>query len=63
MKRFLGLWRDTWLMWIVLLTGGVLAGAFIKAVFFFTIPISMFSFFYFGWMRYDEDGSHRVIDE
>ena len=63
MKRFLGMWRDTWLMWVALLVGGILAGVFVKSVFYLTLPITFFTFVYFSLVRYDEDGNHRTMDE
>lgn len=59
MKRFAGLWRDTWGLWIALGIGGTLAGTIVSWIFFSTIPISLFTFFYFGLMRYDEEGNSR----
>ena len=56
MKRFRGLLRDTWWLWIVLVGGGIVAGTLISFVFFSAIPISLFAFFYFALMRYDDDG-------
>lgn len=59
MKRFAGLFRDTWYFWLIINAGGILAGSLISPVFFSAIPISIFSFFYFGLLRYDEEGNHR----
>lgn len=59
MKRFRGLFRDTWVFWLLLNLGGLIAGRFISPVFFGCIPISIFSFVYFGLLRYDEEGHHR----
>ena len=59
MKRYAGLWRDTWWLWIVLCGGGVIAGSIFSWIFFSAIPISVFTFFYFGMMRYDSEGNAR----
>ena len=56
MKRFNGLIRDTWWLWVILLTAGIIAAQF-SFVFYSSIPISLFAFFYFGIMRYDSDGN------
>jgi uncharacterized membrane protein YhaH (DUF805 family) len=57
MRRFKALFRDTWWMWLALILAGCLMGTFFSFVFFVTIPICIFSFVYFGLMRYDEDGN------
>ena len=57
MNRYKGLLRDTWWLWIVLCGGGILAGSLASFVFYSAIPISIFTFFYFGLMRYDQDGN------
>ena len=60
MKRFQGLLRDTWMVWLLFIAGGSIAGIFLP-VFFVAIPISIVSFLYFGFMRYDSSGA--VISE
>jgi hypothetical protein len=55
-KRFGGLLRDTWWLWTALITAGILLGLLVEYIFFIAIPISLFSFIYFGLMRYDENG-------
>lgn len=62
MKQFTGMLRDTWILWVVLLLFGILGGLFIKSVFFGTIPITIFTFIYFSFMRYDEEGNHKTVD-
>jgi len=56
MKRYSALLRDTWWMWAILLLFGIVMG-FFSWVFFIAIPICLFSFIYFGLMRYDSDGN------
>lgn len=55
MKRFKGLLRDTWPVWLIFLAGGCIGGVFLPIAF-MAIPISLFSFIYFGLMRYDKNG-------
>ncbi len=62
MERFKGLLRDTWWLWIGLFGMGIVLGLFFDKVFFIAIPIAIFAFFYFAFMRYDEDG-HPVGEE
>lgn len=56
MKRYSALLKETWWLWVVIVSAGCLAGFLVSFVFFVTIPICLFSFIYFGLMRYDEDG-------
>jgi len=56
MNRYKGLLRDTWWLWLILCGGGIIAGRFVSFVFLSAIPISIFAFFYFAIMRYDENG-------
>ena len=58
-KRFQGLLRDTWWAWLVILAFGCILGVTVHLLFFSAIPIGVFSFFYFGIMRYDEEGNAR----
>ncbi len=57
MKRYRALLVDTWWMWLGMLAAGCLLGYLVSFVFFVTIPICLFSFAYFGLMRYDESGN------
>lgn len=59
MKRYQGLMRDTWWAWLVIGGFGVALGIFMHPLFFSAIPIGAFSFFYFGIMRYDEEGNAK----
>jgi len=56
MKRFQGLLRDTWLVWLIFVGGGCIGGIFLRVAL-MAIPISFVSFLYFGFMRYDSDGN------
>ncbi|MEZ6096846.1 MAG: hypothetical protein R3C03_21935 [Pirellulaceae bacterium] len=59
MKRFQGLIRDTWWLWIVLCVAGTFLSIYVSPVFISTFPISLFTFLYFGLIRYDEEGKPR----
>lgn len=59
MERFQGLLRDTWWLWCSLLTVGTLLAVFVSPVFWVTYPIAVFSFAYFGLLRYDERGKPK----
>lgn len=56
MKRYLGLLRDTWWLWLLMIGAGVIAAQLVSFVFYCAIPISFFSFLYFGLVRYDDQG-------
>ena len=57
MKRYRALLRDTWWVWAIMIGGGLTAAICLNPVFLVIIPICLFSFFYFGTMRYDDDGN------
>lgn len=57
MKRYEGLMRDTWWAWLIIFAFGIILGFAFHLLFFSAIPIGVFSFFYFGIMRYDENGN------
>ena len=51
--------RDTWWAWLIILVFGLVLGILLHPLFFSAIPIAVFSFFYFGIMRYDEEGNAK----
>ena len=57
MKRYQALLKETWWLWIIIIAAGCIAGVVVSPVFFITLPICLFSFVYFGLMRYDADGN------
>ena len=59
MKRYQGLLRDSWIAWIVIFLFGIVLGFAKHPLFFSAIPIGLFAFFYFGFMRYDENGNAK----
>jgi hypothetical protein len=61
MKRFAGLFRDTWFLWVGLILAGTILSIFVSLVFLVTFPISVFSFIYFALLRYDTQGNPREI--
>ena len=61
MKRFVGLFRDTWYLWVGLILAGTLLSIFVSLVFLVTFPISAFSFTYFALLRYDPQGNPREV--
>ncbi|MEM7781952.1 MAG: hypothetical protein AAF939_15570 [Planctomycetota bacterium] len=61
MKRYIGLWRDTWWAWLIIFLFGIIAGSALSWIFFSALPIGIFTFFYFGLMRYDNDGNAKEM--
>lgn len=59
MKRYLALLKNTWWLWIVFFGTGIGGMMFVDGAFFAMIPISVFTFFYFAHVRYDDDGTRR----
>ncbi len=61
MKRIKGLWRDTWWLWLFFSLMVVGIAALLSSWFFLfvwlTLPVS---FFYFAFIRYDEEGNEKV---
>ena len=58
MDRYRALLRDTWWLWIVFAGfGGVMS--LISLVFLLTFPISLATFLWFGFVRYDEHGNFK----
>lgn len=57
MKRYRSLLHDTWWLWLLIFGGGLIAGTLVHFSFFSAFPIGVFTFFYFGLMRYDKDGN------
>lgn len=62
MKRFRGLIRDTWWLWILLFGSGITAAIVVHPIFLTSIAIILFSFIYFGIMRYDANGNPVTDD-
>ncbi len=58
MDRYRALLRETWWLWIVL-TAFAMLMSFISLVFLITLPISLITFLWFGFVRYDEHGNFK----
>lgn len=61
MNRFIGLWRDTWWVWLIFFVIGLFASLVLSRVFWITFPVCIFAFLYFGAMRYDENGNEKEM--
>ena len=58
MGRYVALWRETWWLWLLMTIGGILM-SFISLVFLVTLPIALFTFLWFGFVRFDADGTFK----
>ena len=58
MQRYKSLLRETWWLWVAFgLFGGVMGA--LSPVFLLMFPISIFTFFWFAYIRYDEEGRFK----
>ncbi|GAA4436354.1 MULTISPECIES: hypothetical protein [Bremerella] len=59
MNPIVGLWKDTWYVW--LLIGGVLAAGvyWVTAMFLVGFPALLAYFLYFAFIRYDQHGNKK----
>ena len=58
MDRFRALMRETWWLWLLFLVGGT-GASFLSPIFLVTFPICIFTFFWFAYVRYDEEGKFK----
>lgn len=59
MNRFKSLAFDTWWLWLLFLTIGGVASWLVSPIFLLIVPISVFTFLWFGYIRYDEEGNFK----
>ncbi len=58
MARFKALIINTWWLWLAFFVGGTLL-SMLDRVFLVTFPICIFTFFWFAYIRYDEEGNFK----
>jgi hypothetical protein len=58
MQRFKALMKETWWLWTLFVVGGTLM-SWVSLVFLLTFPVCIFVFFWFAFVRYDDDGNFR----
>ncbi len=58
MGRFRALFKETWWLWLLFATGGVMM-SFVSPVFLTIFPICIFTFFWFAYVRYDDEGNFK----
>ncbi|MEM8735218.1 MAG: hypothetical protein AAGG44_13390 [Planctomycetota bacterium] len=58
MARFTALLSETWWLWILFFVGGTIM-SYLSLVFLVTFPICIFTFFWFAYIRYDEEGNFK----
>jgi len=54
--RYYAFLKDTWWLWLIYLIVNVILILFVGPVFWVVVPIMIVNFFYFAFVRYDEDG-------
>ncbi len=59
MKRYTSLLRNTWWMWLLILTAVVVLGILENPLIFLFTPVCAGVFIYFALLRYDEDGKPK----
>lgn len=58
MDRFRSLFKETWWLWCLFIVGGTVM-SYLSLVFLVTFPICIFTFFWFAYIRYDEEGNFK----
>ncbi len=61
MKRIRALLRETWWLWILLYGGCWALARYVEPDSIVTIPFLTGVFFYFAFVRFDEDGISREL--
>lgn len=59
MKRLLGLWRDTWWVWVIFVAQMIALGVSMSEYFLLPLAGLPISYSYFAFMRYDQDGNEK----
>lgn len=58
MARFKALIHNTWWLWIAFFVGGSVL-SYLDPIFLFTFPLCIVVFFWFAYVRYDEEGNFK----
>ena len=58
MGRFKALLKETWWLWLLFAIVGT-GLALLSPIFWVTYPICIFTFFWFAYIRYDEEGNFK----
>jgi hypothetical protein len=57
MKRYRKLIKDTWWLWAIFTGIVVFMVGWVSPIFLVVVPMLIVVFFYFAFVRYDEDGN------
>ncbi len=60
MKQLLGLWRDTWWLWLAFVVMTLGFSGFIGVYFLLLLPCLPIPFVYFAFNRYDDQGNEKA---
>lgn len=58
MNRFSALFKETWWLWIIFFVAGVCL-TIVSPVFICIFPICIFTFFWFAYIRFGDDGEFK----
>lgn len=58
MNRYRALMQETWWLWLLFFGFGLVM-SFLSRVFLLMFPISICTFLWFAYVRYDEDGNFK----
>lgn len=61
MNPILGLWKDTWFVWILLASVLGFGVFYVTALFLAGFPALIVYFLYFAFVRYDEHGKKKSV--
>ncbi|WP_425397903.1 hypothetical protein [Aeoliella sp.] len=59
MGPLIGLWRDTWWVWLVFVAIVVVLGILVTPYYLVFVPVLPGVFVYFAFNRYDSDGNEK----
>ncbi|QDU55404.1 hypothetical protein [Aeoliella mucimassa] len=59
MGPLVGLWRDTWWVWLILAVLVIVLGVLVTWFYFVMLPALPGMFVYFAFNRYDENGNEK----
>lgn len=62
MKRFIALLRTTWWLWALFFGSGTVLYLLVDPVFVVCFPMFAFTFVWFAYMRFDEQGNRKEVD-
>jgi len=62
MKQLLGLWRDSWIHWVMFIAIIIALSVLLNVHFIWMLSLLPAQFAYFAFVRYDENGIKRMME-